>query len=73
MFNRKQPDKSHISTNGSVSQIHSCAYWNFGAALLFNLVLCFLSEPEQGNCLCYLVESTGSCVYISFDILDYVL
>lgn len=59
-----------MSTNGAVSLIHSCTCRNFGAALLSDLVLCFLCEPEQGNCLCYLVESTSSCVYMSFDILD---
>lgn len=34
------------------------------------LVLCFLREPELGNCLCYLAESTSSCVCLSFDISD---
>lgn len=58
-----------MSANGSVSLIHSYAHRKFGTALLSYLVLCFLCEPEQGNCLCYLVEFTGSCVCLTFDIL----
>lgn len=59
VFNIKQQEKSHTSTNGSAS----LEIW---LRSVVRVALCFLCEPDQGNCLCYLVESAGSCVYTSF-------